>query len=247
MCTGVSRLVGCYPPSLKCVSGPVAVLQLPRALETSPRPRLGWKGCNGVWDNAFTPNRVVSHWFPVPQWAGSPLMAAPLSLQVLTTLLMLTAVAELVLAVVEGAQQDPLPAVQYTNPSLYIATWVRDQPVNVLCQGVRSQGQAAEHFSSTEISRKMCPRGRCKPGKWVGTSPELVWVVHEGNRLRAGVCLYGAPPFILKTDMDTVPVRAAEISGRSLGSSSVGLTGLIAQRERQTTACCSDVSQLPVG
>uniref|UniRef100_A0A8C6JAL6 Canalicular multispecific organic anion transporter 1 n=1 Tax=Melopsittacus undulatus TaxID=13146 RepID=A0A8C6JAL6_MELUD len=44
--------------------------------------------------------------------------------QVLTTLLMLTAVAELVLTVVEGAEQDPLPAVQYTNPSLYIATWL---------------------------------------------------------------------------------------------------------------------------
>ncbi|XP_065528068.1 ATP-binding cassette sub-family C member 2 isoform X2 [Lathamus discolor] len=44
--------------------------------------------------------------------------------QVLTTLLMLTAVAELVLAVVEGAKQDPLPAVQYTDPSLYIATWL---------------------------------------------------------------------------------------------------------------------------
>ncbi|XP_030343631.1 canalicular multispecific organic anion transporter 1 [Strigops habroptila] len=44
--------------------------------------------------------------------------------QVLTTLLMLTAVAELILSVVEGAEQDPLPAVQYTNPSLYIATWL---------------------------------------------------------------------------------------------------------------------------
>ncbi|KAM9010884.1 ATP-binding cassette sub-family C member 2 [Ara ararauna] len=44
--------------------------------------------------------------------------------QVLTTLLMLTAVAELILAIVEGAEQDPLPAVQYTNPSLYIATWL---------------------------------------------------------------------------------------------------------------------------
>ncbi|KFQ48159.1 Canalicular multispecific organic anion transporter 1, partial [Nestor notabilis] len=58
------------------------------------------------------------------RWAGSPLTAAPVSPQVLTTLLMLTAVAELVLAVVEGAEQDPLPAVQYTNPSLYIATWL---------------------------------------------------------------------------------------------------------------------------
>lgn len=60
-------------------------------------------------------------------------MAGPLSLQVLATLLVLTAVAELALAFVEDTEQDPLPAVWYTNPSLYIATWVRDQPVNVLC------------------------------------------------------------------------------------------------------------------
>ncbi|KAM6330191.1 ATP-binding cassette sub-family C member 2 [Podargus strigoides] len=44
--------------------------------------------------------------------------------QVLATLLILTAVAELALAVVEGTEQDALPAVQYTNPSLYIATWL---------------------------------------------------------------------------------------------------------------------------
>lgn len=60
-------------------------------------------------------------------------MAAPLSPQVLATLLMLTAVAELALAFVKDTEQDLLPAVRYTNPSLYIATWVRDQPVNVLC------------------------------------------------------------------------------------------------------------------
>ncbi|KFM06516.1 Canalicular multispecific organic anion transporter 1, partial [Aptenodytes forsteri] len=59
-----------------------------------------------------------------PRWAGSPLTAAPLSPQVLATLLMLTAVAELALAFVEDTEQDPLPAVQYTNPSLYIATWL---------------------------------------------------------------------------------------------------------------------------
>ncbi|KFW01139.1 Canalicular multispecific organic anion transporter 1, partial [Eurypyga helias] len=59
-----------------------------------------------------------------PRWAGSPLMAAPLSPQVLATLLMLTAVAELALAFVEDTEQDPLPAVHYTNPSLYIATWL---------------------------------------------------------------------------------------------------------------------------
>ncbi|XP_041875019.1 ATP-binding cassette sub-family C member 2 isoform X1 [Corvus kubaryi] len=44
--------------------------------------------------------------------------------QVLATLLMLTAVAELALAFVEDAEQDVVPAVQYTNPSLYIATWI---------------------------------------------------------------------------------------------------------------------------
>ncbi|XP_037256526.1 ATP-binding cassette sub-family C member 2 isoform X2 [Falco biarmicus] len=44
--------------------------------------------------------------------------------QVLATLLMLTAVVELALTFVEDTEQDPLPAVQYTNPSLYIATWL---------------------------------------------------------------------------------------------------------------------------
>uniref|UniRef100_A0A8B9NCF5 Canalicular multispecific organic anion transporter 1 n=1 Tax=Accipiter nisus TaxID=211598 RepID=A0A8B9NCF5_9AVES len=44
--------------------------------------------------------------------------------QVLAALLMLTAVAELALAFVEDTEQAPLPAVQYTNPSLYIATWL---------------------------------------------------------------------------------------------------------------------------
>ncbi|NWS71615.1 MRP2 protein, partial [Crotophaga sulcirostris] len=59
-----------------------------------------------------------------PRWTGSPLTAAPLSLQVLATLLLLAAVAELVLAFVEASEQGPLPAVQYTNPSLYIVTWL---------------------------------------------------------------------------------------------------------------------------
>nr|XP_010299762.1 PREDICTED: canalicular multispecific organic anion transporter 1 [Balearica regulorum gibbericeps] len=45
--------------------------------------------------------------------------------QVLATLLMLTAVAGVgPLAFVEDTEQDPLPAVWYTNPSLYIATWL---------------------------------------------------------------------------------------------------------------------------
>ncbi|XP_049667225.1 ATP-binding cassette sub-family C member 2 isoform X4 [Accipiter gentilis] len=44
--------------------------------------------------------------------------------QVLATLLMLTAAAELALAFVEDTEQAPLPAVQYTNPSLYVATWL---------------------------------------------------------------------------------------------------------------------------
>ncbi|KAM6105939.1 LOW QUALITY PROTEIN: ATP-binding cassette sub-family C member 2 [Pterocles gutturalis] len=73
---------------------------------------------------AVTADCVVSCLFPVPQWAGSPLMAAPLSPQVLAALLMLTSAAELALAFVEDTEQDPLPAVQYTNPSLYIATWL---------------------------------------------------------------------------------------------------------------------------
>lgn len=77
-------------------------------------------------------------------------MSALLSLQMLTTLLVLAAVAELALAFVEDTEQDPLPAVQYTNPSLYIATWVR-----ITCymcsmpqkrQGVREQNQAAENI-----------------------------------------------------------------------------------------------------
>ncbi|XP_061856985.1 ATP-binding cassette sub-family C member 2 [Colius striatus] len=44
--------------------------------------------------------------------------------QVLVALLVLTAVAELALAFVEDTEQDPLPAVWYTNPSLYLITWL---------------------------------------------------------------------------------------------------------------------------
>uniref|UniRef100_A0A8D2NVG1 Canalicular multispecific organic anion transporter 1 n=1 Tax=Zosterops lateralis melanops TaxID=1220523 RepID=A0A8D2NVG1_ZOSLA len=44
--------------------------------------------------------------------------------QVLAALLTLAAVAELALAFVQDAEQDAVPAVQYTNPSLYIATWI---------------------------------------------------------------------------------------------------------------------------
>nr|XP_025966921.1 canalicular multispecific organic anion transporter 1 [Dromaius novaehollandiae] len=44
--------------------------------------------------------------------------------QVLAALLMLTAVAELALAFVGNVRQDQPPPVQYTNPSLYIATWL---------------------------------------------------------------------------------------------------------------------------
>ncbi|XP_062436537.1 ATP-binding cassette sub-family C member 2 [Rhea pennata] len=43
--------------------------------------------------------------------------------QVLAALLMLTAVAELALTLTENVRQDEPPPVQYTNPSLYIATW----------------------------------------------------------------------------------------------------------------------------
>lgn len=57
-------------------------------------------------------------------WAGSPLTTAPLSAQVLCVLLVLTAVAELALAFLEDTGQDSPPAVQYTNPSLYMVTWV---------------------------------------------------------------------------------------------------------------------------
>ncbi|XP_071419361.1 ATP-binding cassette sub-family C member 2 isoform X2 [Pithys albifrons albifrons] len=42
--------------------------------------------------------------------------------QVLAALLVVTAVAELALAFVEASEQDTVAAVQYTNPSLYIAT-----------------------------------------------------------------------------------------------------------------------------
>uniref|UniRef100_A0A669PUL0 ATP binding cassette subfamily C member 2 n=1 Tax=Phasianus colchicus TaxID=9054 RepID=A0A669PUL0_PHACC len=44
--------------------------------------------------------------------------------QMLVTLLLMTAVAELVMAITEGTGQYSLPAVRYTNPSLYIVTWV---------------------------------------------------------------------------------------------------------------------------
>uniref|UniRef100_A0A8C3UVV5 ABC-type glutathione-S-conjugate transporter n=1 Tax=Catharus ustulatus TaxID=91951 RepID=A0A8C3UVV5_CATUS len=44
--------------------------------------------------------------------------------QVLTALLVLAAVAELALTSVDDAEQGGVPAVLYTNPSLYIATWM---------------------------------------------------------------------------------------------------------------------------
>ncbi|XP_017924703.1 canalicular multispecific organic anion transporter 1 [Manacus vitellinus] len=44
--------------------------------------------------------------------------------QMLAALLVVTAVAELALAFVEDTEQDTVPAVRYTNPSLYIATWL---------------------------------------------------------------------------------------------------------------------------
>ena len=62
-------------------------------------------------------------------------------------MLMLTAVAELALAFVKDTEQDLLPAVRYTNPSLYIATWVRDQPVNVLCVTKETGCETAEPSS----------------------------------------------------------------------------------------------------
>ncbi|KAM6306423.1 ATP-binding cassette sub-family C member 2 [Aegotheles albertisi] len=43
--------------------------------------------------------------------------------QVLAIMLMATAVVELALTFLEDTDMEPLPAVQYTNPSLYLATW----------------------------------------------------------------------------------------------------------------------------
>lgn len=43
-----------------------------------------------------------------------------------------------------------------------------------------------------------------------------------------------------------MPGSVAEVSDRTFTRSSMGFTGLILQREHQTMACCSDVSQLPV-
>ncbi|KAJ7399194.1 Canalicular multispecific organic anion transporter 1 [Pitangus sulphuratus] len=54
--------------------------------------------------------------------------------QMLAALLVVTAVAELALAFVEDTEQDTVPAVKYTNPSLYIATWepISDLPRFIL-------------------------------------------------------------------------------------------------------------------
>lgn len=77
---------------------------------------------------------------------------APPSLQVLAILLLLTAVAELALAFVEDTEQELLPAVKYTNPSLYIITWVRDPPGNVLGvteeTGCETTGPSSRKFST---------------------------------------------------------------------------------------------------
>ncbi|KAM8806261.1 ATP-binding cassette sub-family C member 2 [Eudromia elegans] len=59
-----------------------------------------------------------------PQTKKSSVTKLYISKQVLSVLLLLTAVAELALAFAEEARQEhPLP-VRYTNPSLYIATWL---------------------------------------------------------------------------------------------------------------------------
>lgn len=73
----------------------------------------------------------------------------------LAALLVLTAVAGLALAFVD-AEQGAVAAVQYTNPSLYIATWVRAQPE----RAVTLQRRAERGFPSTEIKGMLCPRGR---------------------------------------------------------------------------------------
>uniref|UniRef100_A0A8C3LI24 Canalicular multispecific organic anion transporter 1 n=1 Tax=Chrysolophus pictus TaxID=9089 RepID=A0A8C3LI24_CHRPC len=54
----------------------------------------------------------------------SPLTKLYIIKQMMVTLLLMTAVAELVMAIAEGTGQYSLPAVRYTNPSLYIVTWV---------------------------------------------------------------------------------------------------------------------------
>lgn len=84
---------------------------------------MGWRGAMLYEARCFSPNCTVSQWCPVPR-AGSPLTTAALSTQVLTVLLVLTAVAELVLAFLEDMGLDSPPAVRYTNPSLYMVTWV---------------------------------------------------------------------------------------------------------------------------
>lgn len=87
-------------------------------------------------------NSVVPVGSQCPQWAG------PLSPQVLAALLVLTAVAELALAFVD-AEQGAVPAVQYTNPSLYIATWVRLSRERAVCH--QGQGETAAP-STTRLS-----------------------------------------------------------------------------------------------
>uniref|UniRef100_A0A8C9FBP1 Canalicular multispecific organic anion transporter 1 n=1 Tax=Pavo cristatus TaxID=9049 RepID=A0A8C9FBP1_PAVCR len=71
---------------------------------------------------------VLAPWQLLPMCKSKSKKSSPTKLyttkQVLATLLLITAVAELVLAINEGTGQNPLPAVQYTNPSLYIVTWV---------------------------------------------------------------------------------------------------------------------------
>ncbi|KAM9612289.1 ATP-binding cassette sub-family C member 2 isoform 3-T6 [Morphnus guianensis] len=71
---------------------------------------------------------ILGPWQLLPMWKSRAKKSSVTKLyiikQVLATLLMLTAVAELALVFVEDTEQDPLPAVQYTNPSLYIATWL---------------------------------------------------------------------------------------------------------------------------
>ncbi|OXB75471.1 UNVERIFIED_CONTAM: hypothetical protein H355_016532 [Colinus virginianus] len=85
---------------------------------------LGWRGCDDVQGFVLlSPIALSPGGFQCTPWAGS-LLTTVLSTQVLATLLLLTAVAELVLTIVEGTGQDPLPAVMYTNPSLYIVTWI---------------------------------------------------------------------------------------------------------------------------
>ncbi|XP_010127494.1 PREDICTED: canalicular multispecific organic anion transporter 1 [Chlamydotis macqueenii] len=71
---------------------------------------------------------ILAPWHLLPMWKSRAKKSSVTSLyiikQVLTTLLIMMAVAELTLTFGEDTKQNSLPAVRYTNPSLYLATWI---------------------------------------------------------------------------------------------------------------------------